>query len=126
MKKEYRRGLNFTMEQVFYLDQISKFSDSSFAKIVRDMIEDGIDDTIAVIKITTQKGVFIYDFIKDLDYVPVVNMFTIPKPSKRKWESILNTKYNKFYFDCNGETFYTQNIIDYEIITIKEYFNVED
>lgn len=126
MKKEYRRGLNFTREQAFYLDLISRFSDSSFAKVVRDMIEDGINDTIAVIKIITQKGTFVYDFINDLDYAPVVNLMTIPKPSKKKWESILNTKGNKFYFDCNVEPFYTQDIIDYEIITIKEYYNAEE
>lgn len=126
MKKEYRRGLNFTREQVFYLDLISRFSDLSFAKVVRDMVDEGINDTIAVIKITTQKGTFVYDFVKDLDYVPVVNLMIVPKPSKKKWESILNAKGNAFYFDCNGETFYTQDIIDYEIITIKEYFSVED
>lgn len=125
MKKEYRRSLNFTMEQVFYLDKIADFSDATFAKVARDMIEDGINDTLAVIEITANRVKYTYDFIKDNDYAPVVSgeksLPMVPKPSKREWEKILQSNHS-FYFN-KDKVFDTNNIDDYKIITVKEYFN---
>lgn len=125
MKKEYRRSLNFTMEQVFYLDKIADFSDATFAKVARDMIEDGINDAVAVIEITANRVKYTYDFVKNNDYAPIVSseksLPMVPKPSKREWEKILQGnhlfQFNKY------ETFNTNNIDDYKIITVKEYFN---
>lgn len=126
MKKEYRRSLNFTMEQVFYLDKIADFSDATFAKVARDMIEEGINDTVAVIELTVNGLKYTYDFVKNKDYAPVVTsektLPVVPKPSKREWEKILQGNHS-FHFN-KDEIFDTNNIDDYKIITIKEYFNM--
>lgn len=125
MKKEYRRSLNFTMVQAFYLDKISDFSNETFAKVARDMIEDGINDAVAVIEITANRVKYTYDFVKNNDYAPVVSgeksLPMVPKPSKREWEKILQGNHS-FHFDTD-KTFNTNNIDDYKIITVKEYFN---
>lgn len=128
MKKEYRRSINFTMEQVFYLDKIATFSDLTFAKVARDMIDSCINDAIAVIEIIQKGRKYIYDFVKNEDYAPVVSCKMdfghIPNPSKREWDKVLQGNY-MVNFDKN-KTFYTKDIDSYKIITIKEYFDEEE
>lgn len=65
MKKDYRRSINLTSEQVEILEYFSKYSGSSLSETIRAFIDKASNNLVREITISTKNGDFRRIILKD-------------------------------------------------------------